>query len=74
MPKASAEYSPKNRAQLRRLARRSVSPDHAALPPLPAGPYDVVYADPLEGARGRGFTSYRRFWQALGRLSQGPSD
>jgi N6-adenosine-specific RNA methylase IME4 len=46
MPEASATYSPKNRAQLRRLARRSVSPDHAALPPLPAGPYDIVYADP----------------------------
>lgn len=44
--KAVEAYSPKNRAQLRRLARRSVSQDHAALPPLPLGPYDIVYADP----------------------------
>ncbi len=40
------EYSPKNRAQLRRLARRSPTPEHEKLPPFPAGPYDVVYADP----------------------------
>lgn len=39
-------YSPKNRAQLRRLARRRPSEAHAALPALPAGPYDIVYADP----------------------------
>jgi len=38
--------SEKNRAQLRRLARRSASLDHPALPPLPRGPYDIVYADP----------------------------
>jgi N6-adenosine-specific RNA methylase IME4 len=30
----------------RRLARRSAAQPHAALPPLPAGPYDIVYADP----------------------------
>lgn len=40
------EYSPKNRAQLRRLARRSATPEHDALPPFPGGEYDVVYADP----------------------------
>ena len=39
-------YSPKNQAQLRRLARRRPSEAHAELPPLPAGPYDIVYADP----------------------------
>jgi N6-adenosine-specific RNA methylase IME4 len=41
-----ATYTEKNREQLLRLSRRSVSQDHLALPPLPAGPYDIVYADP----------------------------
>lgn len=41
-----ARYSAKNREHLRRLARRAVAPAHAALPPLPRGPYDIVYADP----------------------------
>lgn len=41
-----AAYSEKNRAHLIRLARRSAPGKHAALPPLPAGPYDIVYADP----------------------------
>jgi N6-adenosine-specific RNA methylase IME4 len=41
-----AQYSEKNQEQLIRLSRRSVSENHAALPPLPAGPYDIVYADP----------------------------
>ncbi|HKU82057.1 MAG TPA: MT-A70 family methyltransferase [Candidatus Tumulicola sp.] len=40
------EYSDKNREHLIRLSRRSVSENHATLPPLPAGPYDIVYADP----------------------------
>jgi N6-adenosine-specific RNA methylase IME4 len=39
-------YSPKNRVQLRRLARRNVAERHAALPPFPKGTYDIVYADP----------------------------
>jgi N6-adenosine-specific RNA methylase IME4 len=39
-------YSEKNRAHLLRLSRRSAAARHAALPPLPAGPYDIVYADP----------------------------
>ncbi|MBV8490064.1 MAG: DNA methyltransferase [Candidatus Eremiobacteraeota bacterium] len=39
-------YSEKNRKHLVRLSRREVARDHAVLPPLPAGPYDVVYADP----------------------------
>lgn len=38
--------SPKNLEHRRRLARRSVAARHAALPPLPSGPYDIVYADP----------------------------
>jgi N6-adenosine-specific RNA methylase IME4 len=38
--------SAKNLAQLRRLSRRKPVARHAALPPLPAGPYDIVYADP----------------------------
>jgi N6-adenosine-specific RNA methylase IME4 len=42
----SVTLSPKNRAQLRRLARRSVAEEHRALPPFPAKRYDVVYADP----------------------------
>ena len=47
MPKRPLEtYSPKNRAQLQRLARRRASPEHAVLPPFPPGPYDIVYADP----------------------------
>jgi N6-adenosine-specific RNA methylase IME4 len=46
-PKASFEtYSPKNQAQLRRLARRSPADAHRKLPPFPAKRYDVVYADP----------------------------
>lgn len=39
-------YSPKNQAQLLRLARRRPSDEHGELPPLPQGPYDIVYADP----------------------------
>lgn len=39
-------FSPKNIEHLRRLAKRSVAGAHATLPPLPAGPYDIVYADP----------------------------
>lgn len=46
MRKPIEQYSPKNRAQLQRLARRRVSPQHTVLPPLPPGPYDIVYADP----------------------------
>ena len=42
----TARYSEKNRQHLLRLARRRVAPEHPVLPPLPAGPYDVVYADP----------------------------
>lgn len=38
--------SPKNLEHRRRLAKRSVAGAHATLPPLPAGPYDIVYADP----------------------------
>lgn len=41
-----AGHSPKNTEHLRRLARRRVAPEHRAIPPLPAGPFDVVYADP----------------------------
>lgn len=41
-----AQYSQKNREHLLRLARRSPSAHHAALPPFPPGPYDIVYADP----------------------------
>jgi len=40
------ELSPKNVEHRRRLAKRSVAAEHAVLPPLPAGPYDIVYADP----------------------------
>ncbi len=40
------ERSPKNRLHLARLAARSVAPVHRALPPLPEGPFDIVYADP----------------------------
>ena len=39
-------HSPKNRAQLQRLARRSLRKPHADPPALPSGPYDIVYADP----------------------------
>lgn len=39
-------YTPKNQAQLRRLARRRVAEDHVVLPPFPAKTYDIVYADP----------------------------
>jgi N6-adenosine-specific RNA methylase IME4 len=39
-------YSEKNRAQLARLALRSPATPHAAPPPLPAGTFDIVYADP----------------------------
>lgn len=39
-------YSSKNRTQLRRLARRHARETHPELPPLPSGPYDIVYADP----------------------------
>lgn len=38
--------SPKNLEHRRRLAKRAVAAAHAVLPPLPAGPYDIVYADP----------------------------
>lgn len=38
--------SEKNIRHLARLARRRVSQRHTVLPPLPAGPYDIVYADP----------------------------
>lgn len=38
--------SPKNLEHRRRLAKRAIATAHAKLPPLPAGPYDIVYADP----------------------------
>ena len=38
--------SPKNLEHRRRLAKRSIAAAHGSLPPLPAGPYDIVYADP----------------------------
>lgn len=38
--------SPKNLEHRRRLEKRAVATAHAKLPPLPAGPYDIVYADP----------------------------
>lgn len=38
--------SPKNLEHRKRLAKRSVAAAHTSLPPLPAGPYDIVYADP----------------------------
>jgi N6-adenosine-specific RNA methylase IME4 len=38
--------SPKNVAQLERIAKRSVAQPHAFLPPLPDGRYDIVYLDP----------------------------
>lgn len=41
-----ARYSKKNREHLQRLSQRSVAEEHSVLPPLPAGPYDIVYADP----------------------------
>ncbi len=40
------KYSPKNQEHLLRLARRTVAEGHSALPTLPSGPYDIVYADP----------------------------
>jgi N6-adenosine-specific RNA methylase IME4 len=40
------ELSPKNRAQLGRLAKRSVAQPHDFLPPLPSARYDIVYLDP----------------------------
>jgi N6-adenosine-specific RNA methylase IME4 len=36
----------KNAAQLRRLARRSVAPQHTVLPALPQKRYDIAYVDP----------------------------
>lgn len=42
----NARYSEKNRVHLARLARRRPSDEHETLPPLPSGPYDIVYADP----------------------------
>lgn len=38
--------SPKNQEHRRRLAKRSIAAAHSKLSPLPAGPYDIVYADP----------------------------
>jgi N6-adenosine-specific RNA methylase IME4 len=40
------KYSAKNCEHLLRLSRRSVAVPHCALPPLPKGPYEIVYADP----------------------------
>jgi N6-adenosine-specific RNA methylase IME4 len=40
------KYSPKNREQLLRLARRNVAEGHSHLPPFPDRTYDIVYADP----------------------------
>jgi N6-adenosine-specific RNA methylase IME4 len=42
----SRALSPKNLEHRRRLAKRSVAVAHTTLPPLPGGPYDIVYADP----------------------------
>ncbi len=42
----SRTHSPKNRAHLARLSRRRAAAPHAVLPPLPAGAYEIVYADP----------------------------
>lgn len=39
-------YSKKNLQQLARLARRAPAREPAGVPPLPAGPFDIVYADP----------------------------
>ena len=39
-------YTPKNQAQLRRLARRRVADWHVAVPAFPSKTYDIVYADP----------------------------
>ncbi len=39
-------YSKKNLQQLARLSRRAPAPVPDAVPPLPAGPFDIVYADP----------------------------
>jgi N6-adenosine-specific RNA methylase IME4 len=39
-------YSKKNLEQLARLARRSPARQPAAVPPMPPGPFDIVYADP----------------------------
>ena len=38
--------SRKNLEHRRRLEKRAIATAHAKLPPLPAGPYDIVYADP----------------------------
>jgi N6-adenosine-specific RNA methylase IME4 len=40
------ELSPKNLAQLGRLAKRTVAQPHAFLPQLPDARYDIVYLDP----------------------------
>ena len=40
------KLSPKNLAQLGRLAKRSIALPHADLPPLPRERYDIVYLDP----------------------------
>lgn len=40
------EHAASTRRHLARLARRSAAPGHAALPPLPAGTYDIAYVDP----------------------------
>jgi N6-adenosine-specific RNA methylase IME4 len=42
----TARYSPKNAAQLARIAKRSIAPPHVVLPALPAKRYDIVYLDP----------------------------
>jgi N6-adenosine-specific RNA methylase IME4 len=39
-------YSKKNLEHLARLARRSPAREPAEVPPLPEGPFDIVYADP----------------------------
>jgi hypothetical protein len=38
--------SPKNAAQLERLAKRSIAQPHSFLPPLPEERYEIVYLDP----------------------------
>lgn len=45
-PLQLGRYSKKNREHLVRLSRRSACSSHSMLPPLPKGPYDIVYADP----------------------------
>jgi len=39
-------YSKKNLEHLARLARRSPAREPAGVPPLPKGPFEIVYADP----------------------------